>query len=53
VIAVIQCEQCGEQSDVVVVGSMGATDLLPDSCEYCETPWPMTALNDPGTEVYA
>jgi hypothetical protein len=51
--AVLTCDHCGEQTDVVVSGSMGATDLLPDSCPECQSPWPLGVLNEPETEIYA
>jgi len=53
VIAVIICEQCGEATDCSVLRHNGATDLIPDQCPECETDWPLDALNDPATEVYA
>jgi hypothetical protein len=53
VIAVLTCPHCEEQSDVIVSGSMGATDLLPDSCPECCEPWPIDILNAPETSVYA
>lgn len=51
--AVVICEQCNESTDVGVHEHNGATDLLPESCPVCETPWPEDVLNDPATEVYA
>lgn len=52
-IAILTCDECGETTDVGIHTSMGATDLLPDACPECETPWPIDALNQPNTEIYA
>lgn len=52
-IAVVKCPNCGEQSDVDVIRSMGAWDLLPDACPECLEDWPVDLLNDPVTEIYA
>lgn len=52
-IAILICEQCGESTDVGIHEHMGATDLLPAECPWCDTEWSPDALNDPETEIYA
>lgn len=43
-VAILTCPNCGEQSDVGVHTSMGATDLIPEECEVCGEPWPYDIL---------
>lgn len=52
-IAILICPNCEESSDVDVVRSHGATDLIPESCPECLEDWPVDILNSPSTEVYA